>query len=248
MRLWSTFGAVCAIGAAYVVIPFLLKIQVEPPEPKRKFLTEQAAIEQFQSHRDAYQTLAEQWLISGNHYLAWVGKSNHREMYFWNDYDISPSQQEWNVTHWDGREFIHQPAKTFDGTAKISGTSGEEVMRWHHRLELLAADQIRRVSAIKDGVRFNYVEIEYFPVLHPYGFRFAPRDDSNAQRELQVWAKRTLRGRRMDALGHGWFYYEGHWPSDSLPFSLDLGSTFAPSSALARTYPPLLSRSDPPSL
>jgi hypothetical protein len=219
MRLLSAVGAVCLLGAVYVGLLFVFKIDSEPPEPKRRFATEQAAVEQFRSHRAAYQAVAEQWLISGNQYLAWLGQSNHREMYFWNNFDISPSQQGWTVTHWDGREFIRQPAKTFDETAKLSGSSGEEVMRWHHRLELLAVDQIRRVSAIKDDTRFGYLEIEYFPVLHPCGFRFAPQDDSIAQRELKDWAKRTLPGRRMDALGDGWFYYEGHWPSDSLPFS-----------------------------
>jgi len=46
------------------------------------------------------------------------------------------------------------------------------------------------VYDVRNCVRFNYVEIKYFPVLHPSGFRFAPRDDCGAQPKLQgsAWA------------------------------------------------------------
>jgi hypothetical protein len=141
----------------------------------------------------------------------WFGWSDlHQETYTWNDYRVNPKSQWWEVTHWDGREYAVQRAESFEETAKLSGTSAEEVSRWHSGLQSLGVDMIARVRRTESGVPFSYIEIGYFPYLDPYGFRFVPPGDGAAERELESWTKRPASARhRMDALGNGWFYYEG---------------------------------------
>jgi hypothetical protein len=68
-----------------------------------------------------------------------------------------------------------QSAKSFDESANICGASGEEVSKWHHRLESLGIDTITRGSGLKNGTRFNYIEIGYFPASDTYGFFLCTR-------------------------------------------------------------------------
>ncbi len=188
---------------------------------RRQFPTEQAAVQQLRAHKDAYRALAEDWLASGHKRLAWFGRSNRsQESYFWNDYRVTPSGESWEVMHPGERDYVVQSANSFDEAARVCGVSGEEVSKWHHRLESLGADKITTVSFLRNGTRLKYVEIGYFPELPSYGFFFAPSNDRTAQEVLQSWAKRTQHpGQRVDALGDEWFYYEGHWGSASLPSS-----------------------------
>jgi hypothetical protein len=211
MKLSTLHGGVC------ISIHLLFITACE----RRRFPTEQAAVQQLRAHHDAYRALAEDWLASGHKYLAWFGRSNGgQESYFWNDYRVTPSGESWEVMHPGERDYVVQSAKSFDETARICGASGEEVSKWHHRLDSLGADEIRRVSFLKNGTRLNYVEIGYFPVLPSYGFFFAPGNDRAAQEVLQSWAKRTqYPGQRVHALDDQWFYFEGHWGSASLPSS-----------------------------
>ncbi len=105
------------------------------------------------------------------------------------------------------------PLKTFDETARLSGSSGEEVSSWIRRLESLGVDKLETISAVENGIDFNFIQIGFFPETDTYGFAFAPPNDLTAQKELQNWARLSHPPRhRMDALDGEWFYYEGHWP------------------------------------
>ena len=113
-----------------------------------------------------------------------------------------------------------QRAESFDETARLCGTSGMEVSKWYRRLETLGIDKVATVSALKDSNRFSFVQLGFFPESETYGFLFAPANSSTAQEELQALSGFPKHpGHRVDALDHGWFYYEGHWGPDGLPFS-----------------------------
>ena len=193
----------------------------------RVFPTEAAAVAYFRSHQDEYRALAEDWFASGHQLLYWYGWTNFREVYTWNSYWVTPSTSwweapRWAVTHWDGREYIVQSANSFSETARLAGSSGEEILEWQRRLASLHIDGIRNVSAVKDGTSFRYVEVQCLPLRQAYGFRFSPRSDLISTQELASWAKGPQRpGYRMDDIQSGTFYYEGlsqsPGPSSALP-------------------------------
>jgi hypothetical protein len=163
------------IAAFWVCVHLLVISGCNRRARERLFPTEQAAVDYFRAHQNAYRSLAEDWLASGDHGLYWFGWSDlHQETYTWNDYRVNPKSQWWEVTHWDGREYAVQRAESFEETAKLSGTSAEEVSRWHSGLQSLGVDMIARVRRTESGVPFSYIEIGYFPYLDPYGFRFVP--------------------------------------------------------------------------
>lgn len=185
---------------------------------RRRFNTEEAAVQQLRTHQEAYRALAEDWLVSGHTDLYWFDRSSSGQAaYTWDDYKVaSAAMQRWRITHWDGHEYTEQFAQSFGEAATICGTTGEEILKWHGRLEALSADKIRRVSFQNGRNWLNYVEIGYFPELETYGFLFAQSDDHATQELLRNWAKRPQHvGQRIDALGDEWFYFEGHWGSDS---------------------------------
>jgi hypothetical protein len=212
----------CVTACAAIQIVVTTACYWEPhPERSRRFPTEQVAVDHLRIHRDAYRALADAWLASGNKQVYWFGLSNfNQEMYTWNDYWIGPKWWWWEVMHWDGRQYIVQRAATFEETARISGTSAEEVSAWRRSMEALGVDEIERVSANGQTGPFTYVEIGHFPhPIHPWGFRYAPVADRTAQIALQSWARRAPpRGSRMHDLGDGWFYYEGLWRGGPDPF------------------------------
>lgn len=184
----------------------------------RRFATERTAVEHLRAHHDAYVDLAKVWLASGNRHLYWFGWRHGRENYSWNEFWVSPSDQGWEVRHWNGHQYITQSAKSFDETAAICDSSGTQVASWHHRLELLGVDTITRVSAVRDGTSFNYVEIGYFPESDTYGFLYAP--DHTAKEQLLLVSEELRQAKyRVDAINGEWFYYEGRWRIDSVPFS-----------------------------
>jgi len=62
--------------------------------------------------------------------------------------------------------------------------------------------------------------VSSFPVIAPYGFWYVPKGDPVAQRELLALAAERLRaGLKMSVVGDGWFYFEGLWTGEDIPFT-----------------------------
>jgi hypothetical protein len=113
--------------------------------------------------------------------------------------------------HWNGQDYIHPAAASFDQTARLAGTTGDDVLRWRERMALLDIDCVTSINAEFERQAFTYVEIEYFPAIHRYGFRYTAKTESGTgRRGLEHWAGRApQQGHVMNPVGDGWFYYEG---------------------------------------
>lgn len=61
--------------------------------------------------------MAEEWLRSGQREFCRFGPDD----YEWNDYWIRSVGLGWEVMHWDGKEYINQPASSFDEAARLAG-------------------------------------------------------------------------------------------------------------------------------
>ena len=186
----------------------------------RAFATEGDAERHLSQHLKQFTVLAGLWLSSGHSHLYWYGRSIlGRELFTWSDYWVRPNWWTFEVMHWNGHEYIVDNVASLDDAARICGSTRQEILGWHSQLASLSIDMISREIATRDATRFSYVEISFFPVLAPYGFRYAPPSDSVAQRELKDLARqRPRRGIKMSDLGDGWFYFEGLWTGEDLPF------------------------------
>jgi hypothetical protein len=208
---------VCAQAGACIVI---LASSACDRAPTRRFPTKQAALEQLRAHQDAYKSLAQDWFATGYQHLYWFGRSKlGREIYTWNGYWVRELGPSWEVSHWDGREYVNQRATSFEETARLSRSSADEVSRWLRRLESLGIDKTERVSVLNNGVNISFVRIGYFPESNAYGFLFVPEGDVTTENMLNAWAKSAPQrlGHRLEPLGDQWFYYEGHQAPPSSP-------------------------------
>ena len=170
---------------------------------------------QFRPHESAYRTLASDWLTGGRTSMCWfgtwlLGKENHRWGGFW----VRPKWWTWDVMYWNGHEYVEQPASSFDQTAIISGTTSAEIVRWYEQMAKLGVDCISTISGTFGREAFQYVQLEYFPPIHPTVCLYAPPSSSGTARQaLSVWAQRTSSPAfHMKSFGDGWFYYDGHLP------------------------------------
>jgi hypothetical protein len=123
------------------------------------------------------------------------------------------------VTHWNGHDYVFRKVGTFDEVALYCGATGQEILRWRSRMAALGIDEIRRENAQQGAKRFSYLEVSFFATMAPYGFRYAPKADPVAQRELLALTRQPPAGLTMRSIGGGWFYFEGLWAGDDFPFT-----------------------------
>jgi len=141
---------------------------------------------QFRPHESAYRTLASDWLTGGRTSMCWfgtwlLGKENHRWGGFW----VRPKWWTWDVMYWNGHEYVEQPASSFDQTAIISGTTSAEIVRWYEQMAKLGVDCISTISGTFGREAFQYVQLEYFPPIHPNGlFIRSPFEQRNSPASL----------------------------------------------------------------
>jgi hypothetical protein len=183
----------------------------------RKFATQEAAVAQFRAHEQAYLQLAEEWLRSGQQEFCRFGSDDYK----WNEYWIRSAGSAREVMHWDGKEHVKQPASSFDEAARLAGVGPAIVRYWMQQTSSLSVDCISRREVTLKSQKSDYVEIGFFPVTRPYGFRFAPENDLVSHEALALWVARTTQQpfHRLVSLGGPWFYFEGYWRSPLLPLS-----------------------------
>jgi len=165
--------------------------------------------------------LADSWLASRHSHLYWFGRSMlGREVFTWNDYWVRPNWWSFEVMHWNGHDYVVEKAGTFNEAAFKCGAAGQEILRWQTRMAALRIDTIRRENAKRGTERFSYLEVSFFPAIAPYGFWYAPKGDPIAERELlALAAERPRAGLKTSIVGDGWFYFEGLWTRDDIPFT-----------------------------
>jgi hypothetical protein len=174
---------------------------------RRKFATQEAAVAQLRAHEQAYRQMAEEWLRSGQREFCRFGS----DAYWWNEYRITSTGSGREVMHWGGKEYINQSASSFDEAARLAGLRPTPVRYWMQKASSLSVDCISRREVTLKSQQSAYVEIRFFPVGRPYGFRYAPESDPVSHEALAVWAARTRPKpyHEMVSLRGPWFYFEG---------------------------------------
>jgi hypothetical protein len=172
---------------------------------KRRFGTAEAAISQLREHEPEFRELAEEWLRDGQAEFCHFDADN----YEWNDYRVRVTDSGREIIHFDGQEWVSQFTASFDDAARLAGATPGSIRHWLAESSKLAVDCVSLKDVELPAGRLRYVELEFFPVRHPYGFRFAP--DDGMRRELAAAAAKSPQtsGQEFVALGGPWFYFEG---------------------------------------
>jgi hypothetical protein len=208
MAGWMTFCALLSASQGCISVHF---------EGRRKFATQEAAIAQFHAHEQEYRQIAEEWLGGSHEEFCRFGSDDYK----WNNYWISSTWFAWEVMHWDGHEHVKQPASSFDEAATLAGVSPATVRYWMRKISSLSVDCISRRGVAVATQKSEYIELEFYPAIHPYGFRYAPGNDSVSHNVLALWATRVSQKpfQRLVSLGGPWFYFEGYRNGGPLPLS-----------------------------
>ena len=186
------FGLRCRYFAWVTVLVVLVETAcyVDTARPRVVFPTEEAAERYFAEHRDEFSNLAIAWLASGHSQLAVID----REWFVWNECRVSPNFWWFEVMRWNGHEYVVQRVRTVNEAALKCGTTRQEILKWQERLALVRVGEITHQRAVKGTKRFSYVELGFLESTQPYGFRYAPRGDPVAQRELTGLAAGPMLG------------------------------------------------------
>lgn len=188
----------------------------------RKYADQGAAVQHLRNHETAFHSLASEWLASGNRLFCAFGKDGLE----WNGYWMDRDRSGWSVRYPGKDDWIKRHVQSEEQAAEIVQTTSAEIDRWRDAVLALDAECIKTISMIFHGHKADYVQIAFRPVLHQYGFRYAPQEDTISHEALAKWTSITRPAPQvaMVALGGDWFYYEGWDSYPRAPFSAITGT------------------------